>query len=295
MVARVPGVTVLADEGATRTAKRSVDIASPTGRGEDAIAGWLQSIGAHVRRRDAHIVAVSLASSSITDREMAILRELPQLEDLSLRNTEISDLGVAQLSSLRTLRALDVSHTLLSDSALEALAPLASLQSLDLSHTLIEGPGLRALAGLGGAPRARAHQHAAPRRWPCAPRKAHGNREGVAGVHGRHRRGHRTPGGAPAAHDAQSVRNRRRRRRAGNDRHVRRARGAAVEFHEVYQRRSQVDRRAESAEADRPVAYCDLERRHGRYRRSWRTSSRSSSITRRSATPGSHNSPVSPG
>jgi Leucine-rich repeat (LRR) protein len=49
---------------------------------------------------------------------VAVLRELPQIEELSLRNTEVSDLGVASLSELTALRSLDLSHTLLADSAL---------------------------------------------------------------------------------------------------------------------------------------------------------------------------------
>ena len=148
LMARIPNVSVLADDASAPTARRSIDVASVEGRGEEAIAKWLESIGGHVTRRDARLVGVSLGSSPITDREVAILRELPQLEELSLRNTEISDLGLAQLSALRSLRALDVSHTLLADSALAALAPLTNLQVLDLSHTLVDGTGLGALAGL---------------------------------------------------------------------------------------------------------------------------------------------------
>ena len=70
------------------------------------------------RLRDGHAIAVSLASAPITDREVAILQELPQLEELNLRDTEISDLGAAHVSH-PDARKLDLSHTLLSDSALE--------------------------------------------------------------------------------------------------------------------------------------------------------------------------------
>jgi hypothetical protein len=79
-----------------------------------------------VHVRDGHTTAVSLASSPITDREVAILQELPRLDELNLRATEISDLGVAHLSAIRTLKKLDLSHTLLSDSALEKLATLTA-------------------------------------------------------------------------------------------------------------------------------------------------------------------------
>ena len=96
--ARLPGVAVLADDAGNRTARRSVEVASVKGKGEEAIAKWLRSIGAQVHVRDGHTTAVSLASSPITDREVAILQELPRLDELNLRATEISDLGVAHLS-----------------------------------------------------------------------------------------------------------------------------------------------------------------------------------------------------
>src|SRR6266540_2860702 len=102
----------------------------------------------HLDLRYSHPVAVSLDSTAITDRELPILQELPQLEDLSLRNTEVSDLGAAHVSRIQTLRKLVVSHTLLSDAALDKLGALTNLQTLDLSHTLVEGSGLRALSGL---------------------------------------------------------------------------------------------------------------------------------------------------
>src|SRR2546427_2177170 len=148
LLARIPGVGVLLDDPSNRTARRAVEAASAKGKGEETVAKWLRSIGGQVRLRDGHAIAGSLASSSLTRREVATLQELPQLEELSLRDTEISDLGAAHLSSIRTLRKLDLSHTLLSDSALDALASLTGLQSLDLSHTLVEGTGLGALAGL---------------------------------------------------------------------------------------------------------------------------------------------------
>src|SRR5712691_4240260 len=144
LLARIPAVRVLVDDPSNRTARRAVDAASVQGKGEETVAKWLRSIGAQVRLRGGHAIGVSLASTSITDREMAMLQELPQLEELSLRDTEISDLGAAHLPSIRTLRKLDLSHTLLSDSALDELAPLTGLQSLDLSHTLVEGTGLGA-------------------------------------------------------------------------------------------------------------------------------------------------------
>ena len=106
-----------------------------------------------------------LASTSITDRELALLKELPQLEELSLRDTEVSDLGSRISRDLRALKKLDLSSTTLADSALAHLKSLTGLQSLDLSHTLVEGSGLAALSAHDPAARAEPEQRAPRRRW----------------------------------------------------------------------------------------------------------------------------------
>src|SRR2546428_1655579 len=85
--ARLVDVAVLVDDSSDRTARRTAEVASVTGKGEAAVSTWLRSIGAQVRIRDGRAVAVSLDSTSITDREVAVLQELPQLEELSLRDT----------------------------------------------------------------------------------------------------------------------------------------------------------------------------------------------------------------
>ena len=146
--AALPDVAVLFDDSSNRSRDRAVDLAAIRGKGEDAIANWLQSVGGRLRRRDGRVAAVALDSTSITDREVAVLQELRSLEELSLRDTEISDLAAAHLMTIGTLRRLDVSHTLLDDAALDKLGALTGLRSLDVAHTLVEGPGLKALAGL---------------------------------------------------------------------------------------------------------------------------------------------------
>ena len=146
--AKLPGVTVLFQDSSSRTAKRAVEMSAVAGKGEAAIGKWLSAIGATVQMRGGHAVAVVLTSTSINDRELALLQELPHLEELSLRDTEVSALGLAHLSKLRALKKLDLSSTSLSDSALAHLKPLTALQSLDLGHTLIDGSGLAALAAM---------------------------------------------------------------------------------------------------------------------------------------------------
>jgi hypothetical protein len=186
MVARVPGVTVLADEGASRTAKRSVDMASPAGRGEDdwGVAG----IGCSYQtprcphRRCLTGIVVDYRP------QIAILRELPQLEDLSLRNTEISDLGLGNCQAC-ACPTPDVSHTLL------RLGVEALLIGSPVSLTRVTRhgrSGVRRLVSVCPPAELATHLSATMAR---APRKAHDDREGVAGARTSPTR-HRTPGGA---------------------------------------------------------------------------------------------------
>src|SRR5262249_41505371 len=73
--ARLRNRTVLAAETVARGSRRTSDMASVAGRGEDAAASWLQSLGAQVERRDGHVAGLSLRSTPIVDRELAILSE----------------------------------------------------------------------------------------------------------------------------------------------------------------------------------------------------------------------------
>ena len=97
---RLPGLTVLLQESSSRETKRAVDVGTVMGKGEAAVGQWLSAIGATVRTRDGRAVAVGLNSTSITDRELAILKDLPLIEELSLRDTEISDLGLPNVCGL---------------------------------------------------------------------------------------------------------------------------------------------------------------------------------------------------
>jgi Leucine-rich repeat (LRR) protein len=148
LLASLPKCEVQLQNSSIGEAKRTASAESAAGKGEGAIAAWLRSIGGTVQMREGHVTGVSMKSTSITDRELAIFTKLPQLEELSLRNTEISEVGVTRLSAVVSLRKLDLGYTLLSDSALGQLKPLVNLESLSLPNTQVEGPGLAALAGL---------------------------------------------------------------------------------------------------------------------------------------------------
>jgi hypothetical protein len=162
--AKLPGLTVLFQDSSVRTTKRAVDMGTVTGKGEAAIGKWLTAIGASVNMRDGHAVGLSLASTSIADRELALLKELPQLEELSLRDTGgAATVGLANLANLRTLKKLDLSSTTLADSGLAYVKSLTGLQSLDLSHTARRGQRSGRVVGHDPASRAETEQRAARR------------------------------------------------------------------------------------------------------------------------------------
>src|SRR5262249_16804579 len=65
---------------------------------------------------------LDLSGTAISDRGVAVLRELPALETLSLAGTRITDEGVAHLARCHELRHVDLSWTNTGDGALRALA-----------------------------------------------------------------------------------------------------------------------------------------------------------------------------
>src|SRR5439155_5616842 len=103
-------------DSSNRESNRGTEVAAIAGKGEQAIAEWLRSIGGKVQMKGGHVVTLSLKSTSVTDRELAVLTKLPELADLNLRDTEISEIGLAHIASIPSLRKLDIGYTLLSDS-----------------------------------------------------------------------------------------------------------------------------------------------------------------------------------
>ena len=142
----LPGCKALFLEGAGRAVKRVVEASSVSG--EAGVAEWLRGIGGKVDLRDGHVTGVSLQSTTVTDRELAVLKGLPHLAELSLRDTEVSEIGLGHVGLLGSLEKLDLSHTLISDAGVGRLAGLKKLRVLWLGSTLVEGPGLAAVTGL---------------------------------------------------------------------------------------------------------------------------------------------------
>jgi hypothetical protein len=98
-----------------------------------------------------HLAALSncrrlrLSDLDGSDRDLAFLRGMPQLTDLTLERMPIDGSGLCHLAAPERLIALELASTHLSDAGLEAIAACRGLQTLTLSDTRISDAGLACL------------------------------------------------------------------------------------------------------------------------------------------------------
>jgi hypothetical protein len=96
----------------------------------------------------ANVAKVNLSNTRVTDAELEILTDLPQLVMLRLDNTQVTDAGLKYVGRLRQLCVLWLSNTKISDTGLEYLKGLKKLQILLLGDTQITDTGLKYIEGL---------------------------------------------------------------------------------------------------------------------------------------------------
>ena len=84
-----------------------------------------------------NIVELEIGFSDITDRGLAAVANMPNLEKLYLQKTSITDEGIQHLESLIRLRYLNLYGTQVTDDALDALVDLPRLKSLFVWETQI--------------------------------------------------------------------------------------------------------------------------------------------------------------
>jgi Leucine-rich repeat (LRR) protein len=118
------------------------------GRGDEAVARWVRSIGGRALIENGRLREISLAGTGVSDELLRNLEGLKHLRKLELGSTEIGDLGVRHLATLSGLEVLDLDGATISDEDLAPLAGLKGLRELRLSHSSITGAGLRHLRGL---------------------------------------------------------------------------------------------------------------------------------------------------
>lgn len=84
----------------------------------------------------------------ITDERLAVLNNLPQLEELSLRFCPVTDAGMSYVGQLRQLKRLDLGHTGITDAGLQPLAGLTNLTQLQVQGTAVTTRGAQRLRSL---------------------------------------------------------------------------------------------------------------------------------------------------
>ena len=94
------------------------------------------------------LLMVYLDDSRVTDADLAGLRKLANLRNLSLGRTAITDAGLVHLQELTGLQKLSLEHTGVSDAGLAHLKSLTELESLNLGLTKVSDAGLVHLKGL---------------------------------------------------------------------------------------------------------------------------------------------------
>src|SRR5580704_6441487 len=104
---------------------------------------WLKQV-----RRMTSLRSLGLQQTQITDRGIASLVPLAELEYLGLSDTAIGDAGLEHIRGLTRITNLSLDGTQVTDDGLECLVEMTKMISLDLSRTTLRGPGLKHLADM---------------------------------------------------------------------------------------------------------------------------------------------------
>ncbi len=96
-----------------------------------------------------HLRRLSLFGvTSVTDKGLAVVADLPELENLQIQSERITDDGLKVLAGATKLQTLSIQGRGVTDVGLAHLANLGALRFLTLAHTSVTGSGLEHLAGL---------------------------------------------------------------------------------------------------------------------------------------------------
>jgi hypothetical protein len=119
---------------------------------DNAVAAINQLGGSVMRAGDqanGPVVLVDLRGKNLTDADLAVLKHLPQLQQLYVGNTRITDAGLANVKGLADLVVLEFSGNIgITDAGLANIVGLVKLQQIMFSHTGISDEGLIHLKGL---------------------------------------------------------------------------------------------------------------------------------------------------
>ncbi len=119
---------------------------------EQKVVEMIEKAGGSVRKiaqNDERLeVDFHLQAGSLTDDQLAPLKELKNIIHLHLGNTGVTDRGLAHVGNLVTLTKLHLEKTKISDAGLKHLGNLKDLSYLNLYGTEITDAGLAHLKGL---------------------------------------------------------------------------------------------------------------------------------------------------
>ncbi len=140
--AALPEIKVRFDGAALSKTPRE-GAAKPADSSPQAIAKWVRLMGGSADLVDGQLTSVNLASTSLSDAQLAFLENLHDLQKLDIQVTQVSDLGLNSVQRLTGLRELNLSNTTVSSTGLAKLAALSHLETLNVAGTLVDGTGWR--------------------------------------------------------------------------------------------------------------------------------------------------------
>lgn len=89
-----------------------------------------------------------LQGTNITDKELALVKDLPSLVEVRLGTTRVTDAGLAALKNLPHLQVLSLELTSIGDAGLAQIKDLKNLVYLNLYGTQVTDAGLDSLQGM---------------------------------------------------------------------------------------------------------------------------------------------------
>lgn len=97
---------------------------------------------------DALAVNLGIIGKQATDTDLAMVAQLPKVQQLDLHNTAVTDAGLAAIADLTSLTHLHLNGTAVTDTGLAHVKKLEGLVYLNLYNTGVTDEGIKNLSGL---------------------------------------------------------------------------------------------------------------------------------------------------
>ena len=121
-------------DGGTPTDNKAAGTVAIVPSDDAAAIGSLEKLGAKFNRGgDGRVTEVNLRGVTLTDKDLAALGSLPNLQSVLFNDTAITDEGLVAIGEISTLRNLDLRGCGISNDGLAHLVGLTSLRALRLS------------------------------------------------------------------------------------------------------------------------------------------------------------------